>query len=143
MLEDDEKWAAVPLRLFGDSLPLDEVGVRLDLAPHRVGKKGERRGGNPRHAKYETSAWSWSLASDRAPLEDQLAAALNILEPRRERLMTLIRETGATADLFIGFSSGNGLGGARFSPELLERLAKFGLPLEFDLFPPDVDESDG
>ena len=143
MLDDDMKWASVSLRLFGDRLPLDDVGTRLDLVPYRVGRKGEHLHGNPRYAQYESHLWLWSVTSmHKVPLENQLALTMDVLEPRSDRLRALLRETGARAELFIGFSSGNGQGGASLSAELLERLAKLGLPLELDLYPPDVDESD-
>ena len=38
--------------------------------------------------------------------------------------------------LFCGFSSGNGQGGFTLNPELLARLAVFGVELSLDLYPP-------
>lgn len=44
---------------------------------------------------------------------------------------------------FLGFGSGNGQGGADFSPLLLKRIGECGLMLSLDLYPPSVDEEDG
>jgi hypothetical protein len=43
-------------------------------------------------------------------------------------------------ELFLGFGSGNGQGGADFSPLLLKRIGECGLMLSLDLYPPSIDE---
>jgi hypothetical protein len=143
VLHEDQKWASVSLRLWGDELPVDQVEKRLDLPARRIGRKGEPVGRNPRSKKYSGNLWSWWVSADsRSPLEAQLEMALELLEKRRTALQQLIQETKCRAELFLGFSSGNGQGGSTFSPSLLRRLADLGLPILFDLYPPDVDEKE-
>jgi len=142
VLEEKEKWASVSLRLFGDQLPVADVSSRLDLPAYRVGRKGEHLHGNPRYAIHKTNLWLWSVTSmHKVALENQLVLTLDVLETRLIRLKELLQETGANAELFIGFGSGNGQGGVAISPSVLKRLAALGLPLQFDLYPPDVDET--
>jgi hypothetical protein len=130
------EWAQVTLRLFGDALPLEKVSARLDLPIKKAGRKGEKMTDHPRSGRNKTSFWLWSATSMRqAPLENQLTMACDVLEPRLSRLRRLVRDTGARAELFIGFGSADGQGSARVSQELLRRLAKIGLPLQFDLYP--------
>ena len=64
-----------------------------------------------------------------------LEALLEILEPRSEVVAALASE----ADLYFwcGFSSGNGQGGFSIRPELLQRLARLGVEVVLDLYPPD------
>ena len=65
---------------------------------------------------------------------------LNTLEPKVDALKEILSLPDVEGDLFLGFGSGNGQGGAIFSPELLRRVAECGLSLSLDLYPPDIDE---
>jgi hypothetical protein len=69
-------------------------------------------------------------------MEHHLKWVLDTLEPRFE----LIRELAAVykMDFFCGFSSGNGQGGFDLNGEMLARLARFGIPLTLNLYPPEA-----
>ncbi len=57
------------------------------------------------------------------------------LEPKKEALKELLSFPDVEGELFLGFSSANGQGGAYFTPELLRRVADLGLALSLDLYP--------
>ena len=141
MLSEDGKWYRVSLRLIGDNLPVEEIESRLGLAPSSFGRKGEHLNGNPRHGKYQTNVWvSKRLTDSDVPFEEQIAGLLDLLEPKVDALKTILLLPNVEGELFLGFGSGNGQGGAYFSPELLARIAKCNLSLGLDLYPPSIDE---
>ncbi len=76
------------------------------------------------------------------PFEIQINELLNVLEPKKSILKDITAIPGVKAQLFLGFSSGNGQGGAYFSPEILRRIVDLGLAVLLDLYPPDIDEED-
>jgi hypothetical protein len=142
-LSEDGKWYRVSLRLMGDGLPVDEIESRLGLAPSSFGLKGEHLHGDSRYAKYQTSIWvSKYLVNSDIPFEDQIAGLLDVIEPKLELLKELLSLPGVEGELFLGFGSRTGQGGASFSPELLKRVATCGLSLSLDLYPSSGDESD-
>jgi hypothetical protein len=148
VLEEDEKWFAVSLRLWGDGLPLDEIESLLTLTPTRIGRVGEsvptkiRPGVDPdRVAKFRTNLWLWTSPSPSSmPFEEQITSLLGMLEPRRAAVEHILSIPGTSGELFLGFSSGNGQGGARFSSALLSRVGSLGLSILLDLYPPVADD---
>ena len=55
MLRESAKWHEVSLRLTGDTVPVDSVGLALRLKPEYVGRKGDHIGWEPtlREARYQ------------------------------------------------------------------------------------------
>ena len=136
-LSEDGKWYRVSLRLRGDSLPVDEVGMKLGLEPTSVGRKGEHFRGNPRYAEYQSNVWVWNYpAESDVPFEEQVGGLLGVIEPKRSTLLEILSPPDVEGELFLGFGSLNGQGGALFSPGLLKRVAECGLSLDLDLYPP-------
>ncbi|OUC11925.1 MAG: hypothetical protein B0A82_24780 [Alkalinema sp. CACIAM 70d] len=126
---------------MGDGLPVEEIELRLGLASSSFGRKGEHLRGNPRYAKYPINVWvSKYLVNSDVPFEEQIAGLLDTLEPKADALKELLSLPDVEGELFLGFSSGNGQGGAIFSPELLKRIAEYGLSLSLDLYPPNINE---
>ena len=143
MLADDEKWFRVSLRLMGDTIPIDEIERMLEIAPSSIGRKGEHLQGNPKRAKYETHIWVWSFpAEPSVPFETQIADLLERLEPKKDALLEILALPKTEGELFLGFSSGNGQGGANFPANLLQRVANCGLSICLDLYPPTIDETE-
>jgi len=144
VVSEDGKWYRVSLRLTGDSLPVEELESGLGLAPGSFGRKGEHLRGNPRYAKYRTNVWvSKYLFNSDVPFEEQIAGLLDELGPRLGVLKEFLSLPGVKGELFLGFgSSKSGQGGATFSPELLRRVADYGLTLSLDLYPPGGDEAE-
>jgi len=131
-----EKWSRASLRITGDTLKPDEVGAILGLDATRSGLKGERIG--VRHsAVRRTSFWILQCPLDTTfPLQDHLNWLLNILDEKRDLIISISENW--KVEFFCGFSSENGQGGAIFEPALLRRLASFGIPLILDLYPPEI-----
>jgi len=135
-LSEDEKWYRVSFRLIGDALPVDEIEAKLGIVPSSIGRKGEHIRGNPRYAKHQTNGWRWSYpAEPTVPFEKQITELLNAIDPKKDALLEILALPEVEGELFLGFSSGNGQGGAYFSPSLLQRIADYGLSLMLDLYP--------
>ena len=144
MLTKDKKWYRVTLRLMGDKLPIDEIESQLNLVASKIGRKGKHISDNPRYGKYRTNIWcSQYLTSSDVPFEEQITILLNKLEPRTAQLEAILVLPKIKAELFLGFGSGNGQGGATFSPELLMRIVKFNLTISLDLYPPAFEKDEG
>jgi hypothetical protein len=141
-LSEDGKWYRVSLRLLGDGLPVADVEMMLDLTPSSVGRKGEHFRGNPRYAKHPSNVWVWKYpAESDVPFEEQIAGLLDVIEPKKSALLEILSLPGVEGELFLGFGSQNGQGGALFSPALLKRIAECGLSLDLDLYPPSGDDA--
>jgi len=143
VVTEDGKWYRVSLRLMGDSLPVEKIESRLDLAPSTMGRKGEHLRGDPRLYKHRTNIWvSKYLVNSDVPFEEQIEGFLDVVEPKLGALKEILTLPGIKGELFLGFSSSkSGQGGAIFSPDLLRRVADFGLSLSLDLYPPGRDEN--
>ncbi len=135
-MDDDEKWAAASLRVFSPALTPDELAAELGVQPDRSYRGGDRvstRSQLPTVRSTNAVFFGSGLASGR-PLEEHLEAVLTVAEGCVAGLRGLAGR--AEADVFCGFSSGNGQGGFTLSPALLARLAALGLDVGFDLYPP-------
>ncbi len=136
MLSKDGKWYRVSLRLNGDGLPVEEIELRLGLAASSFGRKGDYLYGNPRYARHQTNVWvSEYLVNSDVPFEEQITGLLDLLEPKIDALKEILSLPGIEGELFLGFGSKHGQGGAIFSPALLKRVAECGLSLSLDLYP--------
>ncbi|WP_371927952.1 DUF4279 domain-containing protein [Methylomonas rivi] len=126
---------------MGDGLPVDALEGMLDIHPSSVGKKGEHIRGNQNRGRYQTHIWVWAFpAESYVPFEDQIGKLLESLEPKRAVLKQVLSLPDTEGELFLGFASGNGQGGAMFTPGLLRRIADCGLSVTLDLYPPNFDE---
>ena len=143
MLSDDDKWYSVSLRLEGDKLDPFSVEQALGLPPTTIGRTGERRKGKDGrlYAPYETNIWIYSLpSSTTTPFNTQLEGLFATLGSRIEALAALCKGEGVSGVVFLGFGSGCGQGGDTISPDVLAQLARAGLFLCLDLYPPSIDE---
>jgi len=135
VLEDNSKWSKASIRISGDTLRPEEISMELDLKATRSGLKGERLEGSPRMRPLRNSVWILNSPLDNQyPLENHLEWLLDALEPKLEVINGIARKY--ETDFFCGFSSENGQGGCNLSTALLQRLAKTGVPLVLDLYPP-------
>ena len=105
-----------------------------------TGRIGEHIGGNPRYALYRTNVWVHRYTEDDSfAFNDQLSEFITRLESRGEAVRELVGRPGVTGELWLGFSSGNGQGGFTLPAALLNRIARLGLDVTLDLYPPTVD----
>jgi hypothetical protein len=139
---DDRKWFKDSLRLAGDSLPIDEIENKLNIKPSFIGIMGEHNHGKLKYAKHRTNIWGWSFTHDSTVIfEQQIGDLLKILEPKRNELAEILLSPDTEGEIFLGFSSRSGQGGAYFSPSLLARISALGLALVLDLYPPSENEN--
>jgi len=138
---EDGKWYRVSLRLMGDGLPIDEIEDSLGIVATEKNPKGSPH--EVTGEKRRTNVWVWSTPHDSdVPFEDQLDHLLAIVEPKKDRLRAIIEMPGVEGELFLGYGSDNGQGGAYLSAETLSRVAECGLSLSLDLYPPSGDDED-
>jgi hypothetical protein len=140
---EDGKWYRVSLRLMGDGLPVEEVKTMLRLKPCSLGIKGNHIKDNPVYEKYFTNIWVLKSGTNSdVPFDEQITVLLDLLEPKIDALKEILSLPNVEGELFLGFGSGNGQGGAFFKKELLRRITDFGLSIDLDLYPPSGDESE-
>jgi Domain of unknown function (DUF4279) len=137
-MEDDRQWSAAGLRILGEELDPDEVGVVLGVEATRTHRKGQ-----PRSSRQQ-GVWRDSLWYFQSPLDpdrdmaDHVKWLLDSLEGRLDALRALSEKF--RVDLFCGFSSGSGQGGFTLDAATLLRLGRLGVPLVLDLYPPAAED---
>ncbi len=122
--------------MIGEELTPDEVGAILGLEATRTHRKGQLR--SLRHeGVWDKSFWYFQspLGPDRE-IADHLRWLLDSLEAKADALAALSEKF--RIDFFCGFSSGSGQGGFTLDAVLLSRLARLGVPLVLDLYPPSI-----
>jgi hypothetical protein len=135
---EDGKWYSVSLRLLGDGLPIDEIEASLGIVATEKNPKGSPH--EVTGEKRRTNVWVWSTPHDSdVPFEKQIGDLLEIVEPKKAILKAIIQRPGVEGELFLGYGSDNGQGGAYFSAETLQRIADCDLSLSLDLYPPSGD----
>jgi hypothetical protein len=139
-VDDNRRWSRASLRIFGETLEPEEVGVALGLAATRSHLKGELRSTRYK-AVWRESAWLLqSPLADENDMVDHLKWLLDVFEPKLDLVAELSNKY--KIDFFCGFSSGNGQGGFRLDSVTLHRIAKFGIALHLDLYPPPMGSDD-
>ena len=86
----------------------------------------------------------WSLKSPlhkSETLDKHLEWLLDRLEPKADEIRSM--SCAYKLDFFCGFCSANGQGGFVLDGALLARLARLGVPLGLDLYPPSPAEEQG
>ena len=110
-----------------DTLRPDQITVVLGFEPTRSGLKGKRVS-TRNDALRRASFWlKISPLPDERPLQEHLEWLLNLFEPKHQVLSLISKQH--SCELFCGFSSENGQGGACLGAELLAKLAGLGVPL--------------
>jgi hypothetical protein len=136
--EGNEKWSTASFRIAGDALRPDQITATLSLEPTQSGVKGERF--STRHsAVRRTSFWLLKCPlSDRLPLTEHLEWLLDLFEPKMDLINSIAEESKSM--LLCGFSSENGQGGFTLDAKTLQRIARLGVALSVDLYPPQAAE---
>jgi hypothetical protein len=135
VLHYESRWSKAAFCIYGDNLQPDAMNRDLGLEATNFGLKGERQSKYPRARKLRTSIWILdSPLDEHLPLQDHLNWLLDALEPKLDVVRGIAKQYDAK--LFCGYSSEHGQGGCTFDVILLDRLAKLGVPLVLDLYPP-------
>lgn len=120
------------LRVMGRDLEPREVSRLLGLEPTISHRRGDDRTGTA--AKYSEGLWAWGPGmAESAPLGEHMGALLDVLEPKVATLHQ-IRKSGSRMDIFVGIFGPDDNFGFAISHELLERLARLDVDLDFDLY---------
>jgi hypothetical protein len=129
-----DRWSRASLRILGEDLQPGEIEVLLDLKATRTHSRAESR------TREDTAIWLDSLWLLESPLPqdcdlpEHLDWLLDALEPKLYVLSSLSRKY--RVDLFCGFSSSSGQGGFTLDNARLSRIARLGVPMVLDLYPP-------
>jgi hypothetical protein len=117
--------------VYGEELDPDAVTAAIGHAPTSSHRRGERRG--PRSPPYKGGAW-FLEARGRAPrqVEELVADVLDHL-PRDEGVMQRLRDA-YDVQLRIALHLGGFNEGFNLSPMIVERIAKLGVPMLFDIY---------
>ena len=100
--------------------------------------------GNPLPGLYSESLFGFAFSekaesSDSISLETSIEKILDTLQPFGAHLKNLSMNGGSAA-FFIGLFIDSNLG-IVLDPDLLERIAAYGMGLEFDIYPPYQEEA--
>ena len=134
-MQEDDKWfraafSVHSLRYTPEQLET-MVGIKA-TSKHYVGDPVSSRSLHPQ--RTENYYCIESGCSEEEPMERHLNVLLSLLDSKKSVIGELLKTENVR--FFCGFSSGNGQGGFALAPELLSRLAAFGVPLILDLYPP-------
>lgn len=130
--EENSKWSAASFRICGGMLDLEEIEKTLGIKATQSHLAGQRSRSN---VVYRESLWSLKSPLNKAEsLDKHLGWLLDRLESKVEEVRSFSRLY--KLDFFCGFGSQNGQGGFTLDGAMLSRLAKFGVPLGLDLYPP-------
>ena len=133
---ENEKWSSAAFCADSETLSPDQMESIIGLQPTRSHRIGEPRSKLTKRGVYNRHYYSiQSTISDGEPLDAHIEEILSVLEPRMDNVKRLASQ--ASLCLFCGFSSGNGQGGFSLSPHLLSRLARLGVEVVLDLYPPE------
>lgn len=126
----------VGLRIMGHDLEPKKVSRLLGLEPTVSHKRGDDRIGKSgeRYSEYSEGLWAWRPSvSESEPLAEHVRALVDVLEPKAAPLRRL-RKLDLRMDVFIGLFGPDSNFGFALSPELLERLGRLGIDLDFDVY---------
>jgi hypothetical protein len=115
-------------------MPAEAIADALGLVPTEVHRKGEPVSKRSTAVRKEHCIRIKSSLPTSEPLHRHLEALCDLIEPVASKLAAITDR--CDCDIFCGFSSGNGQGGFTLDPDLLKRLAAFGIELVVDLYPP-------
>ena len=134
---EDSKFARATFRVWSRTHAPDFFVELFGRPADMTGIMGELKNPNGRsQAIFQSHVYLiYSGLGSSEPLESHIQSLLEKIESLSERFED-VRQYG-NLDIFLGYGSENGQGGAHFSPGLLRRLAAIGLEVIFDLHPPE------
>ena len=141
-MSEDEKWSQATLAIHSERVTDEEIAATLGLRATRTHSKGQPRG-KAGGRTFVFKDWAWLLSSPMGGDPDlvrHLKWLLDTIEPKLEALGML--RANCRVVLSCGFSSGNGQGGFTLDTDTLGRIARLGIPLVLDLYPPTADLDD-
>ena len=133
--DENARCSAASFRICGEALNLQEIETMLAIKASQSHLKGEKGEPSRFNVVFRESLWSLKSPLDKSEsLDKHLEWLLDRLEPKTAEVQHLARLH--RLDFFCGFASPNGQGGFILDGALLARLAKLGVPVGLDLYPP-------
>lgn len=126
----------VCLRIMGHDLDPLEISRLLELEPTAFHARGDQRTGasGKRYSQYTEGLWAWAPGVDESePVAEHLRMLVDVLE-RKATLLQRLRKLGLRMDIFIGLFGPDSNFGVSLSADLLERLGRLGVDLDFDIY---------
>jgi len=126
----------VSLRIFSESISIEDICAKLDTQPTSYRLKGELQSKrNPKSKIREENLWLLkSELDEEILLEHHVERLLLFLKGKVDAIKELQQE--CSIDIMCGYSSKSGQGGFTLDHKLLEELAKFNVDLSVNLYPP-------
>ena len=135
MVEDsNKKWSRASFRAFSESFTVKQIGEILGLAPTESFSIGDPISSASSQTRRYNGFFIKSSVSTSRPMPEHLEEILSALESARMSPSSL--DSSIDSGLYLGFSSLNSQGGFEIPPAMLERIAKLGIPMDLDLYPP-------
>jgi hypothetical protein len=124
--EENRFHFSATLRIFGESVPFEEISRRLGVQPTHQHRKGERRG--PNSPGYRDDAWHFQPAiPETEPLGAHLDALWVIVAPQLDFLRSLRHRY--RLDVFCGYRSNCDTAGFEVPHESLQLFTALEIPL--------------
>jgi hypothetical protein len=115
------------LRIFGDSLAIDEITKKLSLTPTHSHRKGEQRSSRSRSAPWPHDMWSYEPPVDKArPLHEHIMALWDAVRPNMAYLRDLKRQFHV--DVFCGYRTNSDTAGFEVDHRCLGLFAELEVP---------------
>ncbi|RYY21634.1 MAG: DUF4279 domain-containing protein [Chitinophagaceae bacterium] len=129
-----EPYHSVYLRADSETLSLSELG-KLSVLPATGGRNiGEKKSKTSETATWKASTIFFEPNTEADEFEDKLEKLLSFLEGDKAGVNRLVIEAGAYVQVFSSFHNGNTmLGGHHINKDLLKRMAKLNLAIDFDI----------
>jgi hypothetical protein len=127
----------VSLRITSPVMSAGAMVAAIGMSPSRAWSKGEARStpiGNPLEGVRDLSYASFPLVRKQRSLLSHVLAKCEGQLADRAAILEVIRESGGTTELFIGWFLDRS-GGDTLPPRLMMSLANLGLALSFDIYP--------
>lgn len=113
------------LRVFGNSLDLEDISKTLNLLPTSIHRRGERKG--PHSTAYNDDLWAYQApVPEDWPLDIHIQTLWSHLKEHKAYLLDLKRNF--TVDVFCGYRSNSGIAGFQVSAQSLEIFVELDIP---------------
>ncbi len=129
-------WFSITLSIRADDLDPDEVTRLLGVVPHVAQRKGVWLTTRNEHGRM-TEFGMWSIVLRREDTTEwDIEAAIGMLLDRIPATIEAWHSAraNARARIFVGLTIDTSNRGFGLSPDLMGRLAEFGLDLDFDIY---------
>ena len=123
----------VYFRATSDTLDLDRLRKMTTIEPTKQWKKGEPIGQRP--ITYKFSGFDIEPNPEPDEFEDKMRKLLDVLERDASGVRALVSSANGYVQVGTQFHDGNGmLGGFHLDTDVVERMARLGLEIDFDLY---------